>query len=758
MRNKAVSSMQKTYDECYLTCSTAVFFEGQNNEAEALRSWKNALDQIYFHNYKLPSNYTPKSETEKALFKSLKQLELQCRERVDLLEALKQSRRESGAEDERPEGRRKKLEKDKGKSVESLQEQSSSSHSPSAWLGDGSIPPLDYTDLPHASPALPPRPVVQLSKSNDKERASSVSRIYTPPLGPPPTLPVPKQASRSPSPDQGRKTMRTTLRPERKGFRSSRSAQQVPRRQAPMKAAGLAWDTKTGSSSLNLSRPDSDPTIEARLSATAARRSLDIGSAARPDDLVRMPSAQDYIGRPVAELGQPRLGMSMDNLSIEAQDGGDRDDLETPPIPPPHSTNLSPTVSKVRTKSPPRLPKPPEISYRREYPPPKSTVPTPLANSILDKAYQSKSPITRKPVGSQRSPTDTRHTTTSESDSEPPKSTPDRPTRRGPARKTSPRTAKPITPPSTSPSPSLPSDADADAESAFDKRSAAILAHLPRGIDPTAARAILNEIVVRGDEVHWSDVAGLDPAKTALKEAVVYPFLRPDLFLGLREPARGMLLFGPPGTGKTMLARAVATESKSTFFAISASSLTSKWHGESEKLVRALFAMAKRMSPSIIFVDEIDSLLGKRGEGSEHEASRRAKTEFLIQWSDLQRAAAGKESKGKSAATTNTNTEDGKVEIEEDPTRVLVLAATNVPWDIDEAARRRFVRRQYIPLPEAGTREKQLRTLLGHQKCDLTEDDIVKLVDMTDGSSPLSPLLHLLSLISLLTLTLLHQY
>lgn len=96
-------------------------------------------------------------------------------------------------------------------------------------------------------------------------------------------------------------------------------------------------------------------------------------------------------------------------------------------------------------------------------------------------------------------------------------------------------------------------------------------------VDLQAATQVANEIVVQGDEVHWDDVAGLEAAKLALKEAVVYPFLRPDLFSGLREPARGMLLFGPPGTGKTMLARAVATESKSTFFSISASSLTSKY-------------------------------------------------------------------------------------------------------------------------------------------------------------------------------------
>lgn len=166
--------------------------------------------------------------------------------------------------------------------------------------------------------------------------------------------------------------------------------------------------------------------------------------------------------------------------------------------------------------------------------------------------------------------------------------------------------------------------------------------NLPPGVDENAAKQIFNEVVIQGDEVHWSDVAGLEIAKSALKETVVYPFLRPDLFLGLREPARGMLLFGPPGTGKTMLARAVATESKSVFFAISASSLTSKFLGESEKLVRALFVLAKELAPSIIFVDEIDSLLGARGDG-EHEATRRIKTEFLVQWSDLQRAAAGRE-------------------------------------------------------------------------------------------------------------------
>lgn len=252
---------------------------------------------------------------------------------------------------------------------------------------------------------------------------------------------------------------------------------------------------------------------------------------------------------------------------------------------------------------------------------------------------------------------------------------------------------------------------------AWDQKVAHLLNNLPKGVDEAAAKQILNEIVIKGDEVHWSDVAGLEIAKDALKETVVYPFLRPDLFMGLREPARGMLLFGPPGTGKTMLARAVATESKSTFFAISASSLTSKYLGESEKLVRALFTMAKSLAPSIIFVDEIDSLLSARGGNSEHEATRRIKTEFLIQWSDLAKAAAGREA------------------TEGDASRVLVLAATNLPWAIDEAARRRFVRRQYIPLPEDWVRREQLLTLLAAQKHGMTDRELDLLVKKTEGFS-----------------------
>ncbi|KAJ3195184.1 hypothetical protein HK101_000894 [Irineochytrium annulatum] len=226
-------------------------------------------------------------------------------------------------------------------------------------------------------------------------------------------------------------------------------------------------------------------------------------------------------------------------------------------------------------------------------------------------------------------------------------------------------------------------------------------------VDVAMANRILNEVVVNGPSVTWTDVVGLDAAKAALREIVILPTLRPELFTGLRAPAKGVLLFGPPGTGKTMLAKAVAHESKATFFSISASTLTSKYVGEGEKMVRALFAMARELQPSVIFIDEIDSILTERSE-SEHEASRRLKTEFLLQFDGI-----------------TSNLDD----------RLLVMGATNRPQELDEAALRRMVKRIYIPLPEPSTRAAFLKTLLKDHRHSLSSYEINNLVKLTDGYS-----------------------
>lgn len=130
-------------------------------------------------------------------------------------------------------------------------------------------------------------------------------------------------------------------------------------------------------------------------------------------------------------------------------------------------------------------------------------------------------------------------------------------------------------------------------------------------------------------QIGWNDIIGLDNVKGLIFENIIYPMKRPDIFQGLRKPSRGILLFGPPGTGKTMIGKAVASQLNSTFFSISASSLISKWMGESERLIKTLFAVARFMQPSVIFLDEIDSLLSQRGD-SELDNVRRIKNEFFV--------------------------------------------------------------------------------------------------------------------------------
>jgi spastin len=218
---------------------------------------------------------------------------------------------------------------------------------------------------------------------------------------------------------------------------------------------------------------------------------------------------------------------------------------------------------------------------------------------------------------------------------------------------------------------------------------------------------IESEIMVKNPGVKFNDIIGMKEMKRILYEIIVVPTIRPDLFTGIRKPQRGILLFGPPGTGKTMIAKAIASECNSTFFNISASSLTSKWVGESEKTVKSLFKLAYKKVPSIIFIDEIDSILSKRSE-NENEATKRLKTEFLIQFDGL---------------GSNTNA------------RLLVIAATNRPMDLDEALLRRLPKRVYCgPLDEEG-RFEFIKKVINRVETKLTDKDIKEIAKMTNGYS-----------------------
>ncbi|XVF11543.1 hypothetical protein REPUB_Repub08aG0037000 [Reevesia pubescens] len=209
--------------------------------------------------------------------------------------------------------------------------------------------------------------------------------------------------------------------------------------------------------------------------------------------------------------------------------------------------------------------------------------------------------------------------------------------------------------------------------------------------------------------VTFDDIGALENVKDTLKELVMLPLLRPELFCKgqLTKPCKGILLFGPPGTGKTMLAKAVATEAGANFINVSMSSITSKWFGEGEKYVKAVFSLASKIAPSVVFVDEVDSMLGRRENPGEHEAMRKMKNEFMVNWDGLRT---------------------------KDTERVLVLAATNRPFDLDEAVIRRLPRRLMVNLPDAANRAKILNVILAKE--DLSPDvDFDAVASMTDGYS-----------------------
>ena len=258
-------------------------------------------------------------------------------------------------------------------------------------------------------------------------------------------------------------------------------------------------------------------------------------------------------------------------------------------------------------------------------------------------------------------------------------------------------------------------------------RSPFLLARYPEdngnGPDTDLIEMVEREVVEMNPNVNFDDIAELESAKRALTEAVVLPLLMPDFFVGLRRPWKGVLLYGPPGTGKTLLAKALATQGKTTFFNVSPTTFASKWKGESEKLVRILFEMARFYAPSTIFIDEIDSVGTKRTDG-ENEASKKVLAEMLVQMDGISELNSGK----------NDDTINNGSEEEVKPKFVMVLGATNMPWDLDDALRRRFEKRIYIPLPNKIGREQMFH--INFKGIKLSNDvNIDTLVQKTEGYS-----------------------
>ena len=238
------------------------------------------------------------------------------------------------------------------------------------------------------------------------------------------------------------------------------------------------------------------------------------------------------------------------------------------------------------------------------------------------------------------------------------------------------------------------------------------------GPDTDLIEMVERDVVDMNPNVNFDDIAELESAKRALTEAVVLPLLMPDFFVGLRRPWKGVLLYGPPGTGKTLLAKALATQGKTTFFNVSPTTFASKWKGESEKLVRILFEMARFYAPSTIFIDEVDSVGTKRTDG-ENEANKKVLAELLVQMDGISESNA-------------EENKDGNKEVKQK--FVMVMGATNLPWDLDEALRRRFEKRIYISLPNKVGRKQMFDINFKEIKLD-KDVKIDDLVEKTKGYS-----------------------
>ena len=218
--------------------------------------------------------------------------------------------------------------------------------------------------------------------------------------------------------------------------------------------------------------------------------------------------------------------------------------------------------------------------------------------------------------------------------------------------------------------------------------------------------AIGSAIMKEKPNVRWDDVAGLHMAMEALTEAVILPIKFPQLFTGSRKAWTSILFYGPTDTGKSHLAKAVATEADSTFFTVGASDLISKWQGDSERLLHSLFEAARENKPAIIFVDELDSLLPARTDSQSDSIYRF--TNQLLQEMD---GVGG------------------------DQTGVFVLGATNAPWRLDSTVGRRFQKKIHIGLPDLPARLRVFEICIGKTPCDLSREQLRQLAIDTEGYS-----------------------